>query len=91
MMPISERSNPMSKKKDRAWFVCAQWPELTSPYYPDDAAAARALRADPRVLARVRQRTPVTKSTLLKLLRRLSRARQIKTAFDELITDTRSS
>ncbi len=80
----------MSKKKDRAWFICTQWAELTSPYYPDDAAAARALRADPKVLAHIRQRTPVARSTLLKLLRRLSRLHQIKAGFSELIVDTRS-
>jgi hypothetical protein len=80
----------MSKKKDRAWFVCTQWAELTSPHYADDAAAARALGASPKVLARVRQGTPVTRSTLLKLLRRLSSLHQIKADFGELIVDTRS-
>jgi hypothetical protein len=80
----------MSKKKDRAWFVCTQWAELTSAYYPDDAAAARALRADPKVLAEVRQGTPVARSTLLKLLRRFSRLHQIEATFGELIVDTRS-
>lgn len=80
----------MSKKKDRAWFVCAQWAELISPHYPDDTAAARALRADQKVLERVRQRTPVAKSSLLKLLRRLSRLHQIKATLNDLIVDTRA-
>jgi hypothetical protein len=38
----------MSKKKDRAWFVCQQWAELVSRHYPNDEIAARALRTDDR-------------------------------------------
>lgn len=80
----------MSKKKDRAWFVCPQWPELVSRHYPDDATAARALSADVRVLARLRQQTPVAKSTLLRMLRRLAEFQQTPTDAGELIVDTRS-
>ena len=57
----------MSKKKDRAWFVCPQWAELVSGHYASDAEAARALKTDPKVLARLRSRTPVAKSTVLRL------------------------
>ena len=62
----------MSKKKDRAWFVSQQLGELVSQHYPNDELAARALRTDPKVLARIRQGTPVARSTLLKLLRRFA-------------------
>ncbi len=80
----------MSKKKDRAWFICQQWGELVSRHYPSDEIAARALRTDPKVLARIRQRTPVARSTLLKLLRRFAGLHPIGAPADELIVDTRS-
>jgi hypothetical protein len=80
----------MSKKKDRGWFVCPQWAELVSRHYPDDAAAARALRSDPKVLARLRQRTPVAKSTALKVLRRFAGLHPIDASANALIVDTRS-
>lgn len=80
----------MSKKKDRGWFICPQWEELVSRHYPDDAAAARALRSDPKVLARLRQKTPVAKSTALKMLRRFGGLHPIEASVDALIVDTRS-
>jgi len=79
----------MSKKKDRSWFICPRWVELVSPQYPDDAAAARALRGDPKVLARLRQRMPVAKSTALKMLRRFGGLHPMDTSVDALIVDTR--
>ncbi len=80
----------MSKKKDRAWFVCPQWTELVSRHYADDAALARALRADPKVLTRLREQTPVAKSTLLKMLQRFVSRHPIGAAARELVIDTRS-
>jgi hypothetical protein len=80
----------MSKKKDRAWFVCPQWTALITQHYPDDVAAARALRTDLKVLTRLRQGTPMARSNLLKLLRRFSRLHPIQTSTDDLIKDTRS-
>ncbi len=81
----------MSKKKDRGWFVCPQWAELVSRHYPDDETAARALRSNPKVLVQLRQRSPVARSTLLKLLRRLAALHAIGTTADKMIVDTRSS
>jgi hypothetical protein len=80
----------MSKKKDRAWFVCPQWGELVSQHYASDAAAARALNAHPKVLTRLREGTPVPKSTLLKMLRRVASGHNLGAALDELVVDTRS-
>lgn len=80
----------MSKKKGRSWFVCPQWAELVSRHYPNDEAAARALRTDPKVLARLRERTPVAKSTVLKSLRRFAGLHELAAPADELIVDTRS-
>ena len=80
----------MSKKKERAWFVCPQWPELVSRHYADDAAAARALGADVKVLARIRQQTPVARSTLVKMLHRLGSVQRTDSSLSGLIVDTRS-
>ena len=80
----------MSKKKDRAWFVCPQWGELVSRHYPDDATAGRALRADAKVLARLRRQEPVARSTVLKLLRRFAGLHPLGATADGLIVDSRS-
>ena len=80
----------MSKKKDRAWFVCQQWTALIARHYPDDVPAARALRTELRVLTRLRQGSPMAKSSLLKLLRRFSALHPIETGINDMIKDTRS-
>jgi hypothetical protein len=77
----------MSKKKSRAWFVCPQWAELISRHYSSDAEASRSLNADPKVLAKLQSRTPVAKSTLLKMLNRFAQRHDFGTA---VIVDTRS-
>jgi hypothetical protein len=55
-----------NKKKDRAWFVCRQWADLVTQHYASDIEASPALKADPKVLSRLRSGTPVAKSTLLR-------------------------
>jgi hypothetical protein len=80
----------MSKKKDRAWFVCPQWAELVSSHYASDAEAARALKTDPKVLARLRSRTPVAKSTLLRILQAFARRHDVGLPIANLVIDTRS-
>ena len=61
----------MSKKKNRAWFVCPQWGDLVSQHYASDTEAGRALKAHPKILAKLRAGTPVPKSTVLKTLQPL--------------------
>jgi hypothetical protein len=80
----------MSKKQDRAWFVCPDWTKLVSRHYADDVAAARGLNADPRVLAKLRARTPVAKSTVLNMLRRYACRHPVGSPLADLIIDTRS-
>jgi hypothetical protein len=80
----------MSKKKDRAWFICPQWATLISSHYASDAEAGRALKTDPRVLARLRSRTPVAKSTLLRLLQAFASRHDVSSPFVDLVIDTRS-
>jgi hypothetical protein len=80
----------MSKKKDRAWFVCPQWATLVSDNYANDAEAAKALKTDPKVLARLRLRTPVAKATLLRLLHALGNRHDLGAPIADLVIDTRS-
>jgi hypothetical protein len=81
----------MSKKKDRSWFVCPQWTSLVSSHYASDAEAARALKMDPKVLAKIRSQTPVAKSTLLRLLRTVAQRHEIGWPnAASLVIDTRS-
>jgi hypothetical protein len=81
----------MSKKKDRAWFVCPQWAELASGHYATDTDAGRALKTDTKVLTKLRVGTPVPKSTVLKVLRRYGSRHALGTALTDLVVDTRSS
>ena len=80
----------MSKKKDRAWFVCPQWAALVSAHYASDTEASRALKADTKVLTKLRAGTPVPKSTILKMLRRLASRHKLGPALADLVVDTRS-
>jgi hypothetical protein len=80
----------MSKKKDRAWFVCRQWTDMVSRHYASDREAARALKADPKVLQKLRTGTPVAKSTLLKMVRRYASLHELGSGAPDLIVDTRS-
>jgi hypothetical protein len=80
----------MSKKKDRAWFVCRQWADLVSKHYASDIEASRALKADPKVLAKLRSGTPVAKSTLRKMLQRYRSRHELGSGIVDLIVDTRS-
>jgi len=81
----------MSKKKDRAWFVCRRWEDLVSEHYASDIEASLALKADPKVLAKLRSGTPVARSTLLKMLRRYASRHDLGSAVADLVVDTRLS
>jgi septal ring-binding cell division protein DamX len=80
----------MSKKQDRAWFVCPQWPALVSGHYASDAEAALALRASPKVRAKLREQTPVARSTLLHLLQAFAGRHAAQAPVAGLVIDTRS-
>lgn len=79
----------MSKKKDRAWFVCPAWNDLIGRHYVTDQAAARALDADPKVLARLRAGEKLPKASLLKLLRRFAARHEPGSPVADLVVDTR--
>jgi hypothetical protein len=82
--------HPMSKKKDRGWFICPQWAELISRHYASDIEAGRALKADPKVLSKLRSGTPVAKSTVLKMLRHYASRHGLGSATADLVVDTRT-
>jgi hypothetical protein len=79
----------MSKKKDRAWFVCRQWADMVSQHYASDVEAGRALKAHPKVAAKLRSETPVAKSTVLKILRRYADRHGLGPPVADLVVDTR--
>jgi hypothetical protein len=81
----------MSQKKKRAWFVCPQWAELVSANYASDIEVARALKADPKVVSKLRSSTPVARSTLLKMLRRYAGLHALASPIADLVVDTRPS
>jgi hypothetical protein len=80
----------MSRKKDRAWFVCPQWATLVFGHYANDAEAGRALKMDPKLLAKLRAGTPVVKSSLLHSLHALGSRHDIGAPIADLVVDTRS-
>jgi hypothetical protein len=80
----------LSKKKDRAWFVCPRWAEFVAAHYAGDTEAGQSLKADAKVIAKLRSGTPVAKSTLLKMLRRFAQRHDLGASVDQLIVDTRS-
>jgi hypothetical protein len=80
----------MSKKKERAWFVCPAWGDIVSPHYASDVDAACALGADPKLLAKLRAGTPVAKSSLLRMLRRFASRHDLGSSVADLVVDTRS-
>jgi len=80
----------MSKKKDRAWFVCPEWATMASEHYESDAHAGRALKTDPKILARLRARTPVAKSTLLRILQAFAGQHPVGVPVIDLVVDTRA-
>jgi hypothetical protein len=80
----------MSKKHDRAWFVCPQWAGLVAGHYASDAEAGRALKTDPKIMARLRSGTPVAKSTLRRALRALAGRHAIGSPLAGLVVDKRA-
>jgi hypothetical protein len=79
----------MSKKKDRAWFVCREWAEMISRHYANDVEAGRALNVDPKLLTKLRTGTPVAKSNLLRMLRRYASQHDLASPVADLVVDTR--
>ena len=82
--------DPMSKKKDRAWYVCPQLADLLPQHYGSDAAAAGALATEVKVIAKLRSGTPVARSSLRKILQRHANRYRLGSTVDDLIVDIRS-
>jgi hypothetical protein len=81
---------PMSKKQERAWFVCNTWIDMVSRHYANDLDAARGLDTNTKLLAKLRAGTPVAKSSLLKLLRRYAARHELASPVADLVVDIRS-
>jgi hypothetical protein len=78
----------MSKKKDRAWFVCRQWTDLVARHHASDTEVNRALKP-------IRKSwgggsgTRVAKSTLLRCYDVMLGRHDLGSAVAELVFDTR--
>jgi hypothetical protein len=59
-------------------------------HYANDAEAGQALKADRKVLVKLRSRTPVPKSALLKILHSLAEQHDLGAAIDDRVLGTRS-
>jgi hypothetical protein len=79
------------EQEERPWLViCPQWAELISRHYASDIEAGWALKADPKVLSKLRSGTPVAKSTVLKMFRHYASRHGLGSATADLVVDTRT-
>ena len=80
----------MSRKKDRAWYVCPQLADLLPQHYASDAVAARALGTEAKVIAKLRSGTPVARSSLRKILQRYASRHPLGSSGHDLVVDIRT-
>jgi hypothetical protein len=80
----------MSKKKDRAWYVCPQLADLLLRHYASDTAAAQALKTEAKVIAKLRSGLLVARSSLRRVLQRYANGHRLSSSVDELMIDVRS-
>jgi hypothetical protein len=89
-MPL-KISRGFDEQKEGSCLVClSAMGRVGSQYYVDDDEAGQSLKADPKVLGKLRSRTPVAKSTLLKMLHRFAKLHDPRIEADSLVVDTRS-
>jgi hypothetical protein len=86
-----DEQEAVSKKKDRAWYVCPQLADLLPRHYASDAAAARALKTEAKIIAKLRSGTPVARSSLRKILQRYASRHPLGSPVDDLVVDIRSN
>lgn len=79
----------MARKKDRSFFVCPRWRELTGG--SDKETLARVLRSDPRTIEKIATQTPVAYSTLYGVLSALRLTHDIKLEPEICIVDKRNA
>jgi hypothetical protein len=75
----------MAKKKDRAFFICPRWNEIADPA----RTGGRPIRIHQKILASIRDRQPVARSTLRKALLAVCQASGSMIGLDAYIVDRR--
>jgi len=80
----------MSKKKDRAWFVCRTWADIVSRHYATDTDAGARLTSMRNSWRSYGPARPSRNRVLLKTLRRYASRHELESPMADLVTDTRS-
>ena len=80
----------MPKLGVRARFVCPAWPRLRERHYDTQADAIRDLNTNAKTLAKVERQVPVTRATLLRLLRAYRDRKDPTLEINDYITESRN-
>jgi hypothetical protein len=81
----------MAKKKERAFFVCPAWDELTDAAAKADPTAAKRLQIHAKHLAAIKAGQPMVRSTLRRALMAMQKASGTMFDVDAHIVDQRSA
>ncbi len=84
------RKTIMSKKKDRAFFLCPRWNEVAPPSPAGAAEAPGSSRVHPRIVAAIASGQPVARSTLRNALLATRLATGAMFDIDTYIVDRRT-
>ena len=81
----------MSKKKERAFFVCPRWNEVVAtPRVADSAAASGLTPGSTKIVLAIKSGQPVARSTLRKALQAVRQASGVMFDVDDYIVDQRT-
>ena len=81
----------MSKKKDRAFFICPRWNEIADVSRLEASSMTTPIRANEKNLAAIRAGRPVARSTLRKALLAARQASGAMFDVDGYIVDQRTA
>jgi hypothetical protein len=81
----------MAKKKDRAFFICPRWNEVTDAPRIGTSGIATPIRVNEKTLAAIKAGRPVARSTLRKALLAARQASGSMFDVDACIVDQRTA
>ena len=81
----------MSKKKDRAFFVCPRWHEVAAPHAAGSVPPGRAAPGASKIIAAIRSGQPVARSTLRKALQDARQSSGVMFDIDDYMVDRRTT
>jgi hypothetical protein len=82
-------TQPMAKKKDRAFFVCPRWNEVADASRSGSPGSTTPIRVHAKTLAAIKQGQPLARSTLRKALVAVSHTTGSMFDVDAYIEDQR--